>query len=73
MFLKEKSSRHLVEVLNLTALFDPLQPRFEGRYNHGQDVPDPELFDKAGVAFPSGEELPRCWLDTHYRDNELRH
>jgi hypothetical protein len=22
--------------------------------------------------FLSGESLPRCWMDAHYRDNELQ-
>jgi hypothetical protein len=25
------------------------------------------------LLFPSGEGLPRCWVDVHYRDKELRH
>ncbi|MBM4201779.1 MAG: acetyltransferase, partial [Gammaproteobacteria bacterium] len=25
------------------------------------------------LSFPSGEGLPRCWVDVHYRDKELRH
>jgi hypothetical protein len=29
---------------------------------------DPEKFDKAEIEFPSGEDLPRCWLDSHYRE-----
>jgi len=24
------------------------------------------------VVFPSGEPLPQCWVDIHYRDAEVR-
>jgi len=72
MFLKDSSNGHLVQVLDTAALFDPSETHFEGRYNWGEDLPDPEPFAKANVAFPSGEPLPRCWLDMHYRDDELR-
>lgn len=73
MFLKETKTKHLVEVLKLDELFDPIKQTFTGRYNYGEDVPEPEQFEKSKVSFPSGEGLPRCWMDSHYRDAELRH
>ncbi|RMG54597.1 MAG: acetyltransferase [Gammaproteobacteria bacterium] len=73
MFLKERKSGHLIEVLDLESLIDPNVDRFRGRYNYGEDLPDPQDFAKADVVFPSGEPLPRCWVDVHYRDDELRH
>ncbi|HHJ12053.1 MAG TPA: acetyltransferase [Chromatiales bacterium] len=73
MFLKERKTGHLVEVLDLESLIDPNVDHFRGRYNYGEDLPDPEDFAKADVVFPSGEPLPRCWVDLHYRDDELRH
>lgn len=72
MFLREKTSKHLVEVLDQEALFDPNQEAFTGRYNWGEDVPPAESFAKGDVVFCSGEPLPRCWVDVHYRDDELR-
>jgi len=68
MLLKEKDTGHLIEVLEPKELFDPFSKTFTGRLNFGEDVPDPDQFDKASVEFPSGEALPRCWLDPHYRD-----
>lgn len=68
MFLQEPKTRHLVEILDLKALFDPFQEQVVGRYNVGEELPDPEKFSKADLVFPSGETLPRCWLDPHYRD-----
>jgi len=72
MFLTDKRSGHLVEVLDLHELMDPMKDTFKGRYNWGQELPDPERFSKADVRFESGEELPQCWVDVHYRDKELR-
>lgn len=71
MFLKQQSSGHLVEVLSLNDLFNPLHAHLVGRYHYGEEVQDPEKFPKSDLAFPSGEALPRCWLDAHYRDDEV--
>lgn len=67
MFLKEPKTGHLVEILNLQDLFDPFQENVEGRYNVGEELPEPTAFAKAGLCFPSDEPLPRCWLDPDYR------
>jgi hypothetical protein len=73
MFLKEKNSKHLVEVLSLEELFDPMKATFKGRLNIGEEMPEADQFHKSEVSFPSGESLPRCWVDVHYRDDEIRH
>ena len=72
MYLKEAATGHLVEVLDMHQLADPYVQQLLGRYHAGEDLPDPEPFDKARLVFPSGEPLPRCWRDPHYRDTELR-
>ncbi len=72
MFLKEKDSGELVEVLSIRDLIDPFHETLVGRYNAGEDLPDPQNFPKAGLVFPSGEPLPRCWNDPDYRAAELR-
>lgn len=71
MYLKQKSSGHLVEVLSLNDLFNPYHSELVGRFHYGEELQDPEKFPKTELTFPSGEELPRCWLDPHYRDAEL--
>lgn len=71
MFLKQKTDGHLVEVLDLSSLHDPMQHVFSGRLHYGEEMQDPEPFEKNALCFPSGEELPRCWVDVHYRDDEL--
>jgi hypothetical protein len=29
---------------------------------------DPASFNKSDLIFPSGERLPRYWVDVHYKD-----
>ncbi len=72
MFLKQKSEGHLVEVLSLNDLFNPTHPSVVGRLSYGEELGEADKFPKANLAFPSGEDLPRCWVDAHYRDQELR-
>ena len=71
MLLTQSSSGHLVEVLDLKNLFDPYDDSVLGRLNIGEELPEPEKFAKANLIFPSGENLPRCWIDPHYRDDEV--
>ncbi|WP_207063081.1 acetyltransferase [Motiliproteus sp. SC1-56] len=71
MFLKESRSGHLVQVLNLTELINPFEARTQVQFQQGEDLPDPEYIRKDTLVFPSGETLPRCWLDSHYRDSEI--
>jgi hypothetical protein len=71
MFLNEKTSGHMVEVLSLRELFDPYDTVVVGRYHYGEEVQDAENFAKADLVFLSGEDLPRCWVDPHYRDAEV--
>lgn len=71
MFLQQKTNHEMVEVLSLNELFDPFTTTLTGRYQHGEEVQDPETFEKANLQFLSGEQLPACWLDAHYRDKEL--
>ena len=70
MFLKERSSGDLVEVLKLQDLFDPHAATLSGRYHHGEELQEPEAFRKDALVFPSGESLPKCWLDPHYKEKQ---
>ena len=71
MLLKQKSSGHMVEVLSMVDLINLNRSEIVGRYQEGEEQQDPEKFNKADLVFLSGEELPRCWTDPHYRDTEL--
>ena len=72
MFLKESATGKLVEVLSLNDLFNPNHAALVGRYNAGEELQDAEKFSKGGLEFLSGEPLPKCWTDVHYRDAEIR-
>ena len=72
MFLKQKKEGHLVEVLGLNDLVNPNHKTVVGRLHSGEEMQEADKFPKADLIFPSGEELPRCWLDVHYRDADLR-
>ena len=71
MLLKKRKSDHMIEVLKLVDLFNLNIDEVEGRYQEGEEQQDLEKFKKANLTFLSGEELPRCWTDPHYRDNEI--
>ncbi|MGD2112490.1 MAG: acetyltransferase [Gammaproteobacteria bacterium] len=72
MFLKHSTKDDLIEILTLNDLFDPFNDTVVGRYQHGEEMQDPEKFSKSDLLFPSGEPLPRCWLDAHYRDSAVK-
>lgn len=72
MFLKHEPNGKLVEVLGLNDLINPLHPHLVGRYHAGEELQEPERFLKAELTFPSGESLPKCWTDLHYRDAEIQ-
>lgn len=67
MFLKDKKSGDLVEVLDPKEMFDPASSTMSVRYQAGEEVGEPVEVKKAALCFPSDEGLPRCWVDTHYR------
>ena len=72
MLLKEKSSGHMVDVLTMVDLINLNCDEIVGRYQEGEDVQEPMKFNKENLVFLSGEALPRCWTDPHYRDEELQ-
>jgi hypothetical protein len=69
MYLRDKGNGDLVEVLDISAMVDPCRDELQGRYHAGEELQDPAAFRKSDLAFPSGEELPRCWIDAGYKDS----
>jgi hypothetical protein len=67
MYLMHKPSGDLVEILNLDALFDPFKGEINGRFHAGEELQEPASFSKSDLVFPSGEYLPRCWIDPAYK------
>lgn len=70
MYLRDRKSGDLVEVLDTLAMIDPCQDELLGRFHAGEELQDPAGFSKDDLVFPSGETLPRCWLDASYRTSE---
>ena len=69
MFLRIRhdDDSSLVEVLDLQQLFDPFATTVLGRLHGGEELQDHAALGKGELSFPSGEPLPRCWLDPHYQ------
>jgi hypothetical protein len=69
MYLKDRTSGDMVEVLDTAALVDPCTGLLAGRLHAGEELQDMETFAKQDLEFPSGEALPRCWMDARYRSS----
>ena len=69
MFLKDMKNGDLVDVLDVNALMDPSVDDISVRYQSGEEVGDPMATSKERLVFPSGEVLPECWRNMHYRVN----
>lgn len=71
MFLKlhNVEDDSLFEVLDLQQLFDPFAAKMLGRFHAGEELQDPIPVGKKQLVFPSGEPLPRCWINPHYGDS----
>ena len=67
MFLRHAPEQILIEVMNLHDLWDPFKKEVLVRAHAGEEMQDPELYPKAELIFPSGEALPKAWLDPEYR------
>ncbi len=67
MFLKHKKTDELIEVIRIEDLHDPNLSEIMGQSHNGEEMQDPTIYPKTDLAFPSGEALPRCWLDVNYR------
>ncbi len=72
MYLKDRQSGDLVEILRMDELVDPCAGAVAGRLHAGEELQEPAQFSKSDLIFPSGEDLPRCWRDPHYRDAEIK-
>lgn len=68
MLLQHKQTAELVEVNDITQLVNPSEADISAQSQHGEEKQDPARFGKAELVFPSGESLPRCWVDPHYKN-----
>ncbi|MCP9941433.1 acetyltransferase [Cyanobium sp. ATX 6E8] len=70
MFLKlrDADDESLVEVLDLKQLLDPFVADVLVRLHAGEELQDPGPVSKDHLVFPSGEALPRCWVQLSGHD-----
>ena len=66
MFLKNTKNGELVEILDIAALTNAVYSHVVGRYHAGEEMQDPEKFEKSSLIFRSEEHLPLCWTDKRY-------
>ena len=69
MYLKHVPSGDLVEIIDLPDVINPSSPTIRGRSYVDETIQHPENFLKTELAFPSGEPLPLCWVDSHYNEH----
>lgn len=67
MFLKEAKTGDLVDVVDMESLTNPFSKNVLVQYQSGEDLAEPISIDKHSLSFPSGEELPECWVNGYYR------
>ena len=72
MLLRNRKNGEMIDVINVNELADLFKSTVQGRYQAGEELPEPEQVNKADLIFLSGEELPRCWMDPHYRDGQFK-
>jgi hypothetical protein len=53
MFLLHRPTQVLVEILELSDLFDPFKAEVLGMAHAGEELQDPALFTKVEMSFPS--------------------
>ncbi|WP_239651867.1 acetyltransferase [Neosynechococcus sphagnicola] len=53
--------------MDVQSLIDPSNSEIVIQVQAGEEEQDPEPLQKKNLSFPSGEDLPRCWLDANYR------
>jgi hypothetical protein len=67
MFLKKSETDDLIKISEFEDLIDPFQDSVSGKLQGGENEQPPESFSKKDLVFPSGENLPLCWLDGNYK------
>jgi hypothetical protein len=53
--------------MDFQSLINPNESEIIIQIQAGQEEQDPEPRRKNNLSFPSGENLPICWLDANYR------
>jgi len=66
MFLMERKSENLLKIENVETLWDPFENRIIARSQAGEEEQPSSPVDKRDLVFPSGEELPECWMNPNF-------
>ncbi len=72
MLLQKKENGTLVEIIDIQEIISPNQTEVMVRVQAGEEEQDPESIQKQSLTFPSGESLPRCWIDAEYQKEKSR-
>ena len=67
MLLKIQKNDVLVEITEITELINPLREEIMAQVQAGEEEQPAESFKKSDLVFPSGEDLPQCWIDSNYK------
>ena len=67
MLLKIQKNDVLVEITEITELINPLREEVMAQVQAGEEEQPAESFKKSDLIFPSGEDLPQCWIDSNYK------
>ena len=68
MLLQLKDSGELVKINDVQELINPNSNTVQAKEQEGQEEQQTDSYEKENLVFPSGEKLPRCWLDANYRN-----
>ena len=60
------ASQDLIQINDFEQLINPFDASVKGRSQAGEEQQEAKLYRKDELAFPSGEPLPRSWLDPAY-------
>lgn len=67
MLLQIKDSGELVKIKDVQELINPNTDTVQAKEQEGQEEQQTDSYKKQSLVFPSGENLPRCWIDANYR------
>ncbi len=68
MLLKIKQKEDvLVEIADIIELINPMKKEVMAQIQAGEEEQPPEPLKKSDLVFPSGENLPQCWVDSNYK------
>lgn len=67
MFMRDGDSDDLIRIDDIERLLNPFQDTVQGRSQAGEEEQEEVRYQKGLLRFPSGESIPRCWIDPEYQ------